>query len=196
MKKFIKSAAAAAVLATSATGVQAAELNTDVDVTLPSIVALYCFDSVSVNVNANGLSAALGGAPDGANTLGAASATTFSPDLDAQSQTATNAMASSVNLDLNNVCAFRALVGTSGVSVTVAENADSTMDHESVAAASIAATGVEFVAGGNTYNVTTGLGLGVAATPISVRVPLDLTNATAPGKYEQEDLFTVTVAAL
>lgn len=190
MTKFIKSVAAAAVLATSATGVQAASLSTDVDVSLPSIIALYCYDSVSVNVSANGLSAALGAAPNATGTgLGAATVTSLDSDLGADAEGAVSSMASSVNLDLNNVCAFRALV-TNGVDVTVAQATDPKLLN--AAGGEIDADGISLLSAGS---VSTGLGLGVAATPISVRVPLDLANASAPGTYSKADLFTVTVTA-
>lgn len=191
MTKFIKSVAAAAVLATSATGAQAASLSTDVDVSLPSIIALYCYDSVSVSVDADGLTAALGDAPVTAG-LGSTSIDSFTADLGADANGGIVAPATSVDLQLNNVCAFRALV-TSGVSVSVAEAADPTLVNATVPAAVINATGVELT---TAAEVTTGLGLAAAPTPISVKVPLDLTDASAPGTYSKEELFTVTVSAL
>lgn len=190
MSKFIKSVAAAAVLATSASGAQAASLSTDVDVSLPSIIALYCYDSVSVNVSANGLSAALGAAPNATGTgLGAATVTALDSDLGADAQGAVAAMGSSVDLKLNNVCAFRALV-TNGVDITVDPAATPTLTN--AAGGEIDATGITLITPGT---VSAGLGLGVAATPISVNVPLNLANASAPGTYSKADLFTVTVTA-
>ncbi len=191
MSKFIKSAAAAAVLATSATGAQAASLSTDVDVSLPSVIALYCYDSVSVSVDADGLTAALGDAPV-TTALGSTSIESFTADLGADESETIAAANTEVDLQLNNVCAFRALV-TSGVSVSVAEAADPTLVNEDDDAAVIDASGVELT---SDEEVLTGLGLHVAPTPISVKVPLDLTNASAPGTYSKEELFTVTVTAL
>lgn len=188
MTKFIKSVAAAAVLATSATGAQAASLSTDVDVSLPSIIALYCYDSVSVNVSANGLSTALGVAPNGTG-LGAATVTALDSDLGADAQGPVASMASAVNLDLRNVCAFRALV-TNGVDVSVAQATDPKLVNAS--GGEIDADGISLL---SASSVSTGLGLGAAATPISVRVPMDLANASAPGTYSKADLFTVTVTA-
>jgi hypothetical protein len=189
MSKFIKSVAAAAVLATSATGVQAASLSTDVDVQLPSIIALYCFDSVSVNVGAAGLEAALGAGPV---SLGAsAEVTSLTQDLGATSSTESTNAASSVNLNLNNVCAFRALV-TNGVDVAVTQPADSTLTNGT---AFIDAAGITLASGETTDVVNTGLGLAAAATPVSVVIPLDLADATAPGSYSKEGLFTITVTA-
>jgi len=196
MTKFIKSVAAAAVLATSATGAHAqASLSTDVDVTLPSVIALYCFDSVSVTVGAAGLQAALE-LSEGANaggTLGATTADSLTAELDATSEaTVTEDLAGSVDLNLNNVCAFRALV-EDGVTVSVAESATPTLVNgdDSINAAGITLDGTE-----TSEEITAGLGLGVAATGVSVVVPLDLTNATSPGEYSRTDLFTITVAAL
>lgn len=193
MSKFIKSAAVAAVLATSATGTYAAELSTDVDVSLPSIIALYCYDQVSVGVTAAGLTAALG-AGSGENGLGNATISSFEGALDASSLVGNTAYTTDVNLNLNNVCAFRALVGADGVSVAVTQGAtaaDTTLVN--AAGGTIAAAGATLT---SDATVTTGLGLGAAATPISVRIPLDLSDATAPGTYSKSDLFTVTVLAI
>jgi len=190
MSKFVKSVAAAAVLATSATGTHAASLSTDVDVSLPSIIALFCYDSVTVNVDANGLNAALGAAPTGG--LGSATVTSFTPDLDAASN-APAAPGTDVDLRLNNVCAFRALV-TNGVDVAVSQNATA-MAHGSVEGAQIDVAANSIALHNTAATINTGLGLTAAPTPISVVVPLDLANATAPGSYSQSDLFTVTVTA-
>lgn len=192
MSKFIKSAAAAAVLATSATGTHAASLSTDIDVDLPSIIALYCYDSVTVDVSAAGLTAALGGAPETAG-LGGKTITSFSDDLGAASNTAITAPNTTVDLQLNNVCAFRALV-SNGVGVSVAQNATA-LDHatDTTASIGIPAAGVALT---SATSVTTGLGLGAAPTGIDVKVPLDLTNATASGVYSEDEVFTVTVTAL
>lgn len=192
MSKFIKSVAAAAVLATSATGTHAASLSTDVDVSLPSVIALYCYDSVTVNVDADGLTAALGGTLDGTAGLGSATIDSFVADLEADSNGGIVAPDTSVDLQLNNVCAFRALVAN-GVEVTVAEAADPTLVNGTTPAAVIDASGISL---SSDATVTTGLGLAAAPTPISVTVPLDLTDATAPGSYSKAELFTVTVTAL
>jgi len=192
MSKFIKSVAAAAVLATSATGVQAAELSTDVDVSLPEIIALFCYDSVVVNVSADGLTAALGGTLTSTG-LGEATVENFTGDLGASSSGSLEAPDTEVNLQLNNVCAFRALVET-GVSVSVAEAADPVLVNEDVETAVINAAGIELSSDAEVDAAD--LGLAVAPTPIDVTVPLDLSGATAPGTYSKEELFTVTVAAL
>ncbi len=187
MSKFIKSVAAAAVLATSATGVQAASLSTDVDVQLPSIIALYCYDSVSVNVGAGGLEAALGAGPV---SLGAsAQVTSLTQDLGATSSEQTSTAKSAVTLNLNNVCAFRALV-TNGVDVVVTQPADSKLMNGT---AFIDAAGITLASGNTTDTVNTGLGLGAAATPVSVKIPLELKDATTPGNYSKAGLFTITV---
>ncbi len=192
MSKFIKSVAAAAVLATSATGTQAATLSTDVDVSLPSIIALYCYDAVTVNVTAAGLTAALDGEPTTAG-LGSATVSEFTGELGASSNGAIGAIDPNVDLQLNNVCAFRALVGAAGVSVAVTQVNGTTLSHASDPAASIGAAGASLT---TPATVNTGLGLAAAPTPVSVKIPLDLTNATAPGVYSKEELFTVTVSAL
>lgn len=189
MTKFIKSVAAAAVLATSATGVQAATLSTDVDVQLPSIIALSCFDSVTVNVSASGLEAALS---SGTTGLGATTVNTLAADLGADSHATVTGAGTTVDLNLNNVCAFRALV-RSGASVTVSEAADPRLLNGTDF---IDATGITLDTGNLSEDVTTGLGLGAPATPISVTVPLDLSDATTPGTYSKADLFTITVTAL
>lgn len=186
MSKFIKSVAAAAVLATSATGTHAATLSTDVDVSLPSIIALSCFDSVSVDVGAAGLRAALGGLDETNVLTGAATLTSFSGDLGAAGEVA--ALDTEVDLTLTNVCAFRALVAT-GVNVSVATN-ESTLDNTA---------GGEIAVGTITLDTdasvaSADLGLGVLS-PVSVTIPLDLKDATSTGSYSQDDLFTVTVVA-
>lgn len=189
MTKFIKSVAAAAVLATSSTGVYAATLSTDVNVQLPSIIVLSCFDSVTVNVSAAGLEAALSTSTGG---LGATTINSLTADLGADSNATVTGAGTEVDLNLNNVCAFRALV-QNGASVTVSEAATPRLENGSDF---IDATGITLASGNLSDDVTTGLGLGAPATPISVTIPLDLADATAPGTYSKADLFTITVAAL
>ncbi len=189
MTKFIKSVAAAAVLATSSTGVQAASLSTDVNVQLPSIIVLSCFDAVSVNVGAAGLQAALliDSLEEG---LGEAEANSLTANLDAAAEV--TEVGTEVDLNLNGVCAFRALVAD-GVTVEVEEATDATLVNGDD---SIDASGITLASGNTSDDVTAGLGLGVAPTPISVTIPLDLSDATAPGTYSRTDLFTITVTAI
>jgi len=198
MKNLMKSVAAAAVIATSATGAvaQQASLSTDVSVSLPEVIVLSCFDSVAVNVSAAALSTAAG-IGDTEEVLAGVAETAVGTDgqltvgLDAASGAA--AINSAVNLAINNVCAFRALV-TNGVDVTVANGTGvNSLDL-------VGSTGGESIGFGTVALTTaasvpaTSLGLGVAPTPISVSVPLDLANATAAGTYTAADAFTVTVA--
>lgn len=189
MKNFMNSVAAAAVLATSATGTHAASLSTDVTVALPSVIALYCYDAVNVNVDGDTFSAAFVGADGG---LGNVEVTGMDEDLGADAQTGVASADTSALLSLNNVCAFRALV-TTGVDVSVTEAADPRLTHsDPLVLDAIDASGISLK---SDASVTTGLGLTAPAQPISVNVPLDLANATVPGTYTKADLFTVTVTA-
>ena len=190
MSKFIKSVAAAAVLATSATGTHAASLSTDVDVSLPSVIALFCFDSVSVDVTAAGLRAALGGLGEETVLTGAATLTSFS-DNDLGATGAAGTANTEVELELNNVCAFRALV-EDGVDVTVTRNSTTLDSDDADSSASIAVGTIE-LATDEEFDAED-LGLAVLE-PISVTIPLNLANATSTGSYSQADLFTVTVLA-
>lgn len=204
MSKFIKAAAAVAVIATSATGpAHAAALSTDVDVTLPSIIALYCYDKVDVNVTTAGYVAATGAIDGGSTTTSTGPTDATSPSagnweaaVAGLDTTAGGSAATDVDLTMTGVCAFRALATSTGVNVSIDRRAaDGDINHPD--GAKIVATAAKLVNSGaavDDYDVTTGLGLG-NVNPITVRLPLDLSAATLAGTYTTSDLFTVTVVA-
>lgn len=102
---------------------QSASLDTDVDVTLPSVISLYCYDQVKVRLrqfdvditgSGPGLSRDAQGSPGNWDVEG--------PPMPYNTFNATGIV--SIRdpswLRLSGVCAFRALAGTSGVQVSIA----------------------------------------------------------------------------
>lgn len=205
MSKFIKTVAAAAILATSATGpASAAALQTDVDISLPSVIALYCYDKVSVNVTTAGFVAATGAFDGGSVTNFAAGdevdATGTAGNWDAAisglDTTAGASAATTANLNMTGVCAFRAIASAAGVNVSISLD-DGVLEHATEAGANITATAAQVQEGASyvtNYDVTSGLGMS-NLNPITIRLPLDLSAATVAGTYSSEDVFTVTVVA-
>jgi len=208
MSKFVKTVAAAAVLSSLAsTPSRAATLQTDVDVTLPSVIALYCYDEVDVNVTAAGFVSAVGGTNGSKQTTGGFSATPTAAagewnvavtGLDTDS--AAGVIDTDVNLNMTGVCAFRAISGT-GVTVSIATQnatlAGTTAGNSITVGTAVArdnATGGAYAA---SYPVAaSSLGWGTVRN-IDIQLPLDLANAGAEGTYSSatDGTFEVEVIA-
>lgn len=95
--------------------VAAGSLDTDVDVTLPSVIALYCFDQIKLDMTGQLANGTLGTT---LNKTVAATPGTWTVDADLLGQNTTPPTIRA-NLTLNGVCAFRALSGSNGVNVSI-----------------------------------------------------------------------------
>lgn len=214
MSRFLREAAAIltglAFGLTAAHGVKAQSLNVDVDIDFPSIVILYCYDTVEVNFTATSLLTTLGvsSTTEGTATQTVA-ATETSPVGGLTTGTALNTLSpaavtgfNSVPMDLNGVCAVRA-VGTGGdVQVDLALTANTTLINGT---SEIEVTGITGRDGGTSAGSSSGAFSGATfalatsgfATPqfIDVQLDLDLTNTTAAGVHSSasDDTFTVTI---
>lgn len=205
MKKFF---AAALVLGAATIGYQenarAASVAVDVDINMPSILILYCFSDVDVTVSAAAMAALLGvSGADASETdagPGTITATHSSGDLVGSPSVAldtalpSSADMSNVKLNMNDICAFRAIEPATGNGVNVdATVTDATLtngtDTITFSNPLVRASAATFSAD---EDVTTGLGLG-NAIPIDVQVQMDLTSATIAGDYVDGE---VTVVAL
>lgn len=205
--------AAASALALGASEARAqAQLNTDIDIDFPSIIILNCFDRIDVDVTGDQLLAAIGvtgstnGAATATQTSGAATATNNAGDLEADAGTLAatpGGSVSAVNLNLNGVCAVRA-VGTGGVVETSLAINDGALNLNAstitVAAIRGRDGGTTAAGGGGAFTgafpfdvATAGFG---SLSYIDVQLELDLAAVTEAGVHTGSgDTFTVTVAA-
>jgi len=117
MKLFAKNAvrAMASLLVLSGGSSRAASLNTDVSVSMPSVVSLYCFDQINLDMTGQIATGTLS-RPLNASVEATPGTWTVDALLMGQNTTPPSIFA---NLTLNGVCAFRALGGATGVNVTV-----------------------------------------------------------------------------
>ena len=190
---------ASALLATG--HASAASLQTDIEIDMPSVIALYCYDQVFLKVSAEGLVEATG-AFDGTSSTALAesgvlaSNGSWNASLEGLDTSEGSEFTSKANLNLRGVCAFRALATTAGVNISI-ELENGVLKHTTEDGANITAVAAKLLnsgSEGSEYNVTTGLGLS-NINPIEIRLPLDFTETTVAGLYSSEDVFTVTVTA-
>lgn len=205
-KKALATVAAAATLSSPA---YAAELETDIDVTLPSIIVLSCYDSVDVNVTAAGLLTAMGttvdattadgGTIDG-GAAGSITATGAAGELTADATALTVGTADTdVKLNMTNICAFRAIGAANGVTVSVATTTNTTLDGPSGTSIVVSDPKTRENGGGafsgTSYDVAAAdLGFG-SVKGVDVQVELDLSGANVAGDYSSstDGTFKVTV---
>ena len=203
---FIRNTAASfAMLIALASGrADAAALETDVDVTIPSVVVLSCYDSVEVDVSAESFLTAVDHTP-GTTTLSRnARGRNGRLVVNAPRRTFRRGQWTarrSVDLNLTNICAFRA-VGQSNrgvlVSVTAKERilrngADSQMRVRRVRARDTEKAG-NWRRRYRIRNVDLGWG---KVRGIDVQMRLDTRNARMAGTYssDTDGTFEVTVVA-
>ena len=218
MRRILTATTAIATLAGAPA--HAASVSTDVDVTLNNVIALYCYDTVSVNVTAANFIAAVGGI-DGEQGLGSAGSITatgtsgtWTAALDATTDAATaDAVDSNADLVMTNVCAYRA-VSSAGVKVEGALNnggsgsvslvsdysvpstgggaATPSTAHIDVTGISIRDGSTSGAAWGSDYTVP-GASLGFGnLKAVDVRLPLDLADATDAATYSVPTVTSTT----
>lgn len=202
MKKLLPLAAAAVTaFSVFSAPVQSAQLSVDVDITLPEILILYCYQAVNVDVSAaqlatlmseSGLTFAAEGSGSG---QAATSALTLSPtavtpdtvtttdvDVDLDATTDAGATLANPTLNLNNVCAVRGLVTGGSVNVTIPTSPASLAN----GASSIGTT--NWTGPGS---VTVGLG---TPTAINISADLNLSGVTLPGTHSSATALVVSAA--
>ncbi len=205
MRKFV---AAALVLAAVSFGYQqharAASVAVDVDINLPSILILYCFTDVDVTVSAAAMAALLGatGADSSVTDPGPATITAAhvagdlvgAPTVALDTSIPSGANMSDVKLNMNDICAFRAIEPATGNGVNVDATVTDAVLNNGTATIGFSNPLVRAVAAGFAVDedVTAGLGLG-NVIPIDVQVQMDLTSASIAGDYIDGE---VTVVAL
>lgn len=198
MRKFLAAVSAAALIAFPISSARSADVDIDVDITLPEVLILYCYNAVNVNISqtqlaallntgltfdANGTasSTALGDA--GSTTPATVNATSVVVNLSATGTAADLPTLGSKTLQLNNICAVRALA-TTGVNIAVTGPATVTSGSSSIALTSW---------GGTLTAGTVSLG---TATAVNVSATMDLTNLTALGTHSSTTDVTVTATLL
>ena len=205
MRKIIT---AAVMLCAASFGYQqqarAANIAVDVDINLPSILVLYCYTNVDVTVSTAALAALLGvaGADNTVSRAGPGliAASESAGDLVGAPGTAldttfsTSADMTDVKLNMNDICAFRAIEPATGNGVNVdATVTDNTLTN-GTSTITFSNPLVRASAPGFSVDedVTAGLGLG-NAIPIDVQVQMDMSSASIAGDYVDG---AVTVVAL
>ena len=203
---FKKALATVAAVATLSSATQAAELQTDVDVTLPSVIALSCYDEIDVNVTAAGFLTAVGSTATATGEIaggdaGTVTATAAAGELTAGStELAVGTVDANVNLNMTNICAFRAIGAANGVTVSVAATNQTTLAGPGTTSIAVGTPATRANGGttfGTTYDVAVAdLGF-TNVNGIDVQLPLDLTNAGVAGTYDSTGTdagtFKVTV---
>jgi hypothetical protein len=205
-------AASIALASLNAPKVQAAQLQTDVDINLPSIIVLYCFDFIDVNVDATNFLTAVGANGTTGNDAlftnnPAAVSATGTPDLLTANPVTLNVESAGIgttaDLRLNGACAFRAIGSDVDVSIATDETTLETASGNS----SIEVTGAEVGDAGSapagatafagSYTVPAAdLGFGNVRF-IDVQLALDFADALESGDYSSatDGTFTVTAVA-
>ena len=196
--------------------VRAANIDVDVDINMPSILILYCYSNVDVTISAAALAELLlGVVSTGDDTVtdagpGVITATVNgSNELEGTDSSLTTTITTgvnpaSVNLNMNDICAFRAIGAGSGVQVSAVVSApvgSDTFTHATNASSTITINGVNVRSSTNgsatfgaTDTVTTGLGLG-NVNDIDVQLDLDLSNVIESG-FHNDASVQVTAAVL
>lgn len=212
--KLTRTCCAALIAATSLTAPQAqsATLQTDVDINLPSIIVLYCFDYIDVNVSATNFLTAVGATgttgddtlftngPITAAATGTAGLLTAAPvTLNVE----TAGIGTTADLRLNGACAFRAIGSDVEVSIATDEtdlvtaSGASTIEVTSAEVGDAGAAPAGAAAFGATYTVpAANLGFGNVRY-IDVQLGLDFSDALESGDYSSatDGTFTVTAVA-
>ena len=174
----------------------AGSLDTDVDVTLPSVVALYCFDKFNLDMTGQVANGTLGTSLS-ATAVGSPGTWTVDAPLQGQNTTPPTIRA---NLTLNGVCAFRALSGSNGVNVsitplnTVLEGPDGSTIPLNVFRVRVPDTSTAWQT--NTDVPTASFALSEARA-IDVRMRMNIGEANVAGVYSSpvDGTFMITVVA-
>lgn len=184
--KIAASIAAAAMLA--AVPARAGTLDTDVDIALPSAIALYCYDEVDVDISAENFLTAVGDRTENTTLSASRNARASSGRLrvSVPRRPLNRASRTRVNLILTGVCAFRAsgINRSVRVSVNAKENRLLAAGGSSIRVRNLRAR--DAAKGGGwrrRYNVRRAdLGWSTLRG-IDVRMQLDMRRAKEPGSY-------------
>ena len=181
----------------------AGSLNTDVEISIPSVIALYCFDEIDVGVTPDAYVTALG--RNGSRPMPSLTRTARGREGRLIVNRGRNfwnrgrfRFRTRVNLLLNEVCAYRAIGAATGARVTIEalEPRLETANSAFIQVDRVRARDSESVNGWRrTYRVNAAdLGIGVVRG-IDVRMRLDMRNATEPGTYSSltDGTFRITV---
>ncbi len=203
MKRSINTVAALAFAgaALSTSNTNAASLQTDLDIDVPSVIALYCYDKVYLKVSIEGFVEATGAfngtsVTELAESGVSASNGSWNAAIEGLDTSAGSEFKSKADLNMKGVCAFRAIATSAGVNVSV-KLENGVLKHATENGANITAIDAKLLNGGtevSDYDVTTGLGFS-NLNGIAIRLPLDLSDTTVAGLYSSQDVFTVTVTA-
>ncbi|MEM1180992.1 MAG: hypothetical protein AAGM22_21810 [Acidobacteriota bacterium] len=182
-----------------------ASVTTDIDIDLPSIVILSCFDQIDVSITAANLASLLVGAPatgDEALTtpLGTVTPSVVGTDLEGNPvtlDTSLSADPSSIFLNLLGVCGVRAIGNGGGVDVSiVGENLTLAGPSGSIVVDSVRTRRGGGAAFGPSFNIAdANLGLG-NVNLVDVQLELDLADARQAGDYSSPAAGTFTITAV
>lgn len=198
MKRFARNAvrAGAVSLALSGGSSLAASLDTDVSVSIPSVVSLYCYDQINLDMTgqiANGTLAR----PLNTSVTSTPGTWTIDGPLMGQNTTPPSIYAF---LTLNGVCAFRGLSGDNGVNVsvmplnTVLEGPDGSIIVMSSFGARVPDTSSAWL---SSFDVPTAGYPFTDVRAIDVRMRMNIGSANVSGVYSSasDGTFMVTVIA-
>lgn len=189
--------------------VQAASVTTDVDINLPSILILFCYDEIDVTITAANLATLMvGGAATGDDAATTALGTTTPAVVGTNLEGTVITLSSALNvnedavfLNLLEVCGIRAIGNGNGVDVSVALTANTTLANTTGAGSILIDQAQTRANGGGafaaTYNIPdASLGLG-NLNLVDVQLELDLTSASEAGDYSSavDGTFTITAVA-
>ena len=200
MRKFIT---AAFMLSAATFGYQqqatAASVGVSVDITIPSVMILYCFTGVNVNVSATDL-ATVAGAASGAVTTGTAPTVSITPTTGSIDATLTGLNTagtnlSSVTLTLNDVCAYRAIGTDVDVTLPGGASFSGTLSDGGTSAITMSNPLVQ-VASSGFASSQSGVAASGLGTPVSIdlRATLDLSGVTSAASHTG-GLITVQAVA-
>lgn len=193
---------AAAALVGYAPKLHAASVGVDVDITLSSILILYCYNDINVTITGAALAEVLHGsatysdgngfAKGGVTATANGASTALEADLGITSDTTNTAFSgnlASVDLDLLNICAVRAIASSAtGVTVgAVLNNGTLSGTSSNITIVSVGVTPATIGTGS--------LGLGTL-NPIKATLELNLSTADLAETYTgASSTFTVTALA-
>ena len=201
MKKLLACAAALTMATAPVAPVRAASLNIDVDITLPQILILYCYDAVDVNIGPAAMATLLNTptltfAAEGTNgTAATAQITGVAPTVTAPNATTVQAALpalgaspaptlGSKTLTINNICAVRGLV--TGGSINVTATGPTTLTN-----------GASSIGLGATWTGGTGLSVSLGtATAVNLSTTADFSGVTVPGTHSNATSDLVVTASL
>lgn len=188
---------------------QAASITTDVDIILPSILILFCYDDITVTITQANL-VTLTGAASADDDIGTAGGTVtpgvVASTLEGTVITLDTALPSAVDptailLNMLDVCGVRAIISgaATGVDVSFALTGNTTLTGSVAGSMTVNSGGVRNGSGAGAFADFTfpaaSLGLGTVAT-IDVQLNLDLSSATTAGTYSSAAAGTFTVTAV